>query len=61
MLAKRIYQVAKALGIKGTELAQYLRDQGFEVKSHMEVITPEQAALAEKQFKPAKKAAAKKA
>ncbi|MBN2172229.1 MAG: translation initiation factor IF-2, partial [Candidatus Krumholzibacteriota bacterium] len=29
--------------------------------SHMEVITPEQAALAEKQFKPAKKAAAKKA
>jgi len=64
-LAKRIYQVAKSLGIKGTELAQYLRDQGFEVKSHMEVITPEQSELAEKHFKPpkaaAKKAAAKKA
>jgi translation initiation factor IF-2 len=60
-LAKRIYQVAKALGIKGTELAQYLRDQGFEVKSHMEVITPEQAALAEKQFKTTEKATAKTA
>lgn len=40
-MAKRVYQVAQTLGVKGVDLVHYLREQGFDVKSHMSPVSPE--------------------
>ncbi|MCB9513253.1 MAG: translation initiation factor IF-2 N-terminal domain-containing protein [Candidatus Latescibacteria bacterium] len=64
-MAKRIYQVAKSLGVKGVELVHYLRDQGFDVASHMSQVSAEMQESIDKRFAPAgdssEKPAAKKA
>jgi translation initiation factor IF-2 len=60
-VAKRIYQVAKTLGVKGVDLVHYLRDEGFEVKSHMSPLTPEMLESVEKKYASPKKAAKKTA
>ena len=59
-MAKRIYQIAKTLGVKGVEIVHHLRDQGFDVKSHMSQVTPEMQTSIEAKFKSAEKAPAKK-
>jgi len=60
-LAKRIYQVAKTLGVKGVEIVHFLRDQGFDAKSHMSPVSPEMQTAIDAKYKPAEDAAAKKA
>ena len=60
MLAKRIYQIAKTLSVKGVDIVHYLRDQGFDVKSHMVVASPEMLDSIEKKYKPAEATAKKK-
>jgi hypothetical protein len=68
MLAKRIYQIAKSLDVKGVVLVHYLRDQGFDIKSHMAVASPEMVEVIDKKYaspakavkKTAKKAAKKR-
>jgi len=57
VLAKRIYQVAKSFDVKGVEIVHYLRDQGFEVKSHMSPMSVEMIEAVENKYKPAKPAA----
>ncbi len=54
-MAKRIYQVAKTLGVKGVDLVHYLRDEGFEVKSHMSPLSPEMLEAVEKKYASPKK------
>ncbi|MDP6668737.1 MAG: translation initiation factor IF-2 [Candidatus Krumholzibacteria bacterium] len=65
-MAKRIYQVAKTIGAKGVDLVHYLRDQGFDVKSHMSPCSDEMIESLGKKYpefgkasKPAKKATKK--
>ena len=38
MAKKRVYDLAKEYGMSGQELAQKLRDLGFQVKSHMSAL-----------------------
>ncbi len=49
-MAKRVYQVAQALGVKGVDVVHYLRDQGFDVKSHMSPVSPEMQEAIDRRF-----------
>ncbi len=60
-MAKRIYQIAKTLGVKGVEIVHYLRDQGFDVKSHMSPVSAEMQTAVDAKYKPVEKAAKKTA
>jgi len=48
--------VAKTHGVKGVDLVHFLRDEGFEVKSHMSPLTPEMLEAVEKKYASPKKA-----
>ncbi|MBM4117361.1 translation initiation factor IF-2 [bacterium] len=52
-MAKRVYQVAQTLGVKGVDVVHYLREQGFDVKSHMSPVSPEMQEAIDRRFAPA--------
>ena len=55
MAKMRIYEIAKSLNIKSTELVKTLNDNGFEVKSPQSNIEDEAIAFVLKNFTPKKK------
>jgi len=66
MSGMRIFELAKELGTASKEVVSFLKEAGFDVKSHMSVLTPDMEKAARKQFgtktaapKPEKKAGKK--
>ena len=49
-MAKRVYQVAQALGVTGVDVVHYLREQGYDVKSHMSPVSPEMQEAIDRRF-----------
>jgi translation initiation factor IF-2 len=56
----RVYEFSKENGIPTKELLEVLKKEGFEVKSHMSVLTPEELDFLVKKFKSKTESAAKK-
>ena len=59
----RVHELAKELSLKSKDIVSVLQKKGFEVKSHMSVLTKEMVSVVKKEMVPVpdKKASAKKA
>ncbi len=55
MTGKRIHELAKELKLTSRELISFFKENGFEVKSHMSVLTEDMLSAADKKLGPEKK------
>ena len=63
MSGTRVHELAKELSLSSKDIVSVLQKKGFEVKSHMSVLTKEMVSVVKKEMVPVpeKKASVKKA